>query len=681
MGMVYKAFDEALNRYVALKTLSVELANDPLIVERFINEAKTAAKLIHPHIIQIYYIGEQKGIPFFTMEYVQGMNLSEWMKIEKNRIPEQTAKWILQCLEGITFAHKNGVLHRDIKPENLILSKDSNTLKIVDFGLAKIVDDTKSLTLAGSLIGSPAYMSPEQVKGKPLDFRSDLYSLGVLYFYLLSGRLPFESENPAGYLFQKIHNPAPSVKQFIKEIPESTDSIIARLLERESQNRYSDTESLVRDIENTLKKSEVKPQAIKKNHQKPLKAALISIFIISLIYLGFMPREGTPKCSSPGAVLSAGQSDKKTGIKSVSVHQKPDRSWELLVDEKPYLIKGIHYDPVKTGTDFPILTKETAFDSWVDTNHNNQKDPDEQASGDFKLLSEMGVNTIRIFYSPSEAPRHKKLFKALYEKYGISVIMNHTLYPDTDISEQNKTDYAAPEKQKIIQSSVMEMVEEYKNEPYVLLWMLGNENNIETPNLSAYCEFVGKLAGNIRKEDSHHPVAVCDGHGNFYPDLSSYKKFSQNIDLYALNALMGPEGFFDLWNHINENLDRPVIISSFGTSAYRTDHEDEELQYDYLKGCWEDILSHSAWSAPGKKRLPRNAVGGIIMSWLDSWALEGNNPMQDKGARELSISPDGLFHQEWTGVMSQGDGKNSPLLRRPRKAYFYFKKIWHKPSA
>ena len=146
MGTVYKAYEKALDRHVAIKVLFPELTRDPILVQRFNNEARIAAKLIHPNIIPIYHWGETEGLPYFCMEYFEGKNLSAYLN-EKGPFPPSVARdLILQCLEGLQFAHDQNVLHRDIKPENLLYSESLNLLKIVDFGLAKILDETRHLT-------------------------------------------------------------------------------------------------------------------------------------------------------------------------------------------------------------------------------------------------------------------------------------------------------------------------------------------------------------------------------------------------------------------------------------------------------------------------------------------------------------------------------------------------------
>ncbi len=194
MGVVYEAHDPQLGRAVAVKTLSLPQgipgADRRQAVERFLREGKAAASLIHPNIAQCFDMGEERGVPYLVMELCRGTTLREVLNFE-HHLPEQRVRRIAeQLLSALEAAHSRGVIHRDIKPDNIILDRD-DTLKLTDFGIARLMQDS-TLTQTGQALGSPAYMSPEQVLGRPVDARSDLFSAGVVLYECLTGRKPFD---------------------------------------------------------------------------------------------------------------------------------------------------------------------------------------------------------------------------------------------------------------------------------------------------------------------------------------------------------------------------------------------------------------------------------------------------------------------------------------------------------
>ena len=214
MGVVYKGHEAALGRYVAIKMLAPALAHDESVKERFLREARSMASLNDPHIIQIYYIGEwEGGQPYFAMEFVEGESLSTWLKRETRMTPEQAARVIYQTASGLATAHDRGVIHRDIKPANLMLDQRGR-IKIADFGIAlSSTDFSKKLTSTGEFVGTPGYLSPEVCTGQQVDQRSDIFSLGIVFFELLTGRMPFNDQSPLGLLLEVVRAEIPDVRQ------------------------------------------------------------------------------------------------------------------------------------------------------------------------------------------------------------------------------------------------------------------------------------------------------------------------------------------------------------------------------------------------------------------------------------------------------------------------------------
>lgn len=251
MGVVYRAFESALNRHVAIKELSPSLAHDPQLVERFLREARSMAALSDPHIIQIYYIGTDEATqqPFFAMEYVDGESLSTILKRDGALSVENTLKILHQTAQGLATAHDRGVIHRDIKPGNLMLS-ERGQVKIADFGIALATQDiSKKLTSTGEFVGTPGYLSPEVCLGKPIDQRSDIFSLGIVMFEMLTGRTPFSDESPLGLMLEVVKAEIPDVQQLNGEVDAQTAAILMRMVAKEPEQRFQSCHDLVAALE------------------------------------------------------------------------------------------------------------------------------------------------------------------------------------------------------------------------------------------------------------------------------------------------------------------------------------------------------------------------------------------------------------------------------------------------
>src|SRR5215469_16151439 len=206
MATVFKAYQPTLDRYVAIKVLPAYHARDPIFVKRFTQEARSVAKLAHPNIVQIHDFGEQDNITYIVMEYVDGGTLKDRLK---RPLPvAEAVDFIIQAAEGLECAHRNGIVHRDVKPANMLLRKDGYLL-LSDFGIAKILEGTTNLTRVGTGIGTPQYMSPEQGMGQGVDRRSDIYSLGIVFFHCLTGRVPFTADSPLTITVKHVNEPLP----------------------------------------------------------------------------------------------------------------------------------------------------------------------------------------------------------------------------------------------------------------------------------------------------------------------------------------------------------------------------------------------------------------------------------------------------------------------------------------
>ena len=255
MGVVYRARDERLQRRVAIKVLPPELAFQKDIRERFTREAQTAAKLSHPHIVPIHTVGEGQGLVYFVMGYVDGESVAARIR-RRGKLPVEEARRIMsEAADALSAAHALSIIHRDIKPDNILLEGSRGRVMVTDFGIAKALSSTSGATLtgAGVAIGTPAFMSPEQAAGeREIDGRSDVYSLGVVSYQMLTGELPFNAPTVAGILMKQITEPAPDLRGRRPDVPEDLALAVSRCLEKDPENRWPSADALRRALESRV---------------------------------------------------------------------------------------------------------------------------------------------------------------------------------------------------------------------------------------------------------------------------------------------------------------------------------------------------------------------------------------------------------------------------------------------
>ncbi|MBO9309432.1 MAG: serine/threonine protein kinase, partial [Chloroflexi bacterium] len=239
---VYRAYQASMDRYVAIKVMTPEIADDPNFVERFQREARIIGKLEHPHILPVIDFGASDGIYYIVMRYMEGGSLDDRLRQRRLRIDE-IAHYLDQIASALDYAHQRGVIHRDLKPSNVLLDRADNCY-LTDFGIARVEGAERRLTVTGSVMGTPAYMSPEQAMGKPLDGRSDIYSLGVMLYEMVTGRLPFTADTAAALIFQHVYELPPSARQFAPELPEAIDALFNRALAKTPEARHSTAREL-----------------------------------------------------------------------------------------------------------------------------------------------------------------------------------------------------------------------------------------------------------------------------------------------------------------------------------------------------------------------------------------------------------------------------------------------------
>ena len=244
MSVVYKAKCHVLNRFVAIKVLKLEFSDDKSFVNKFRIEAQSAAGLSHPNIVNVFDVGEENGFHYIVMELVEGITLKEYIQ-QNGRLPYATAlDFITQICAGIEVAHENNTIHRDIKPQNIIVSRNG-TLKVTDFGIAKAAT---SNTIASSAMGSVHYISPEQARGGYSDERSDIYSLGITLYEMLTGRVPFEGENNVTVALMHIQSEMIPPREYYPDIPVGIERIVLKATQKKPERRYLTTNALMADL-------------------------------------------------------------------------------------------------------------------------------------------------------------------------------------------------------------------------------------------------------------------------------------------------------------------------------------------------------------------------------------------------------------------------------------------------
>lgn len=253
MANVYLAYDTILDRNVAVKILRGDLANDEKFVRRFQREAISASSLNHPNIVEMYDVGEDDGKYFIVMEYLEGQTLKSLIKKRGHLSLAEVIDIMLQLTSGIACAHDSYIIHRDIKPQNVLILEDG-TVKITDFGIAMALNSNE-LTQTNSVMGSVHYLPPEQANGSGATIKSDIYSLGILMYELLTGKLPFKGENAVEIAIKQMRDPIPSVCEFNPEIPQSVENVILKAAAKNPKNRYENALEMHEDLETVLDKS------------------------------------------------------------------------------------------------------------------------------------------------------------------------------------------------------------------------------------------------------------------------------------------------------------------------------------------------------------------------------------------------------------------------------------------
>ena len=250
MAYVYKAKDRKLNRYVAVKVLREEYTENEQFIKKFDRESQAAAGLSHPNIVSVYDVGVEDDIYYIIMEYVDGITLKQYLNKKGHLEYKEATRFIIDVANALKCAHEHKIIHRDIKPHNILLTKDL-VPKVADFGIARAITSS-TVTMTNQTMGSVHYISPEQARGGFVDERSDLYSMGIMYYELLTGQLPFDEENTVTIAIKHIQDEIVPPKEIMPEIPESVNDIVIKLTHKKPDDRYQNMDELIVDLEKVM---------------------------------------------------------------------------------------------------------------------------------------------------------------------------------------------------------------------------------------------------------------------------------------------------------------------------------------------------------------------------------------------------------------------------------------------
>jgi serine/threonine protein kinase len=269
MGEVYKAMQIALGREVALKILSPELTEDRSFVEKFLREARAAGKFNHPNVIHVHEVGEENGTYYFSMEYVDGGSVQDLVSKGKKLEPLRATEIVLQAAQALEFAEKVGIVHCDIKPDNLMLTPNGD-VRLSDLGIAKSLNEKGKAEQTDGVFGSPHFMAPEQARGLPMDHRSDLYSLGITYYRMLLGQVPFSGKDAKEIMEKQVFDEPESPRRLDSSLAPMVYTILNRLLKKKPADRYQSATALIKDLNIAIEQIKANVRSGSNVHIRPV---------------------------------------------------------------------------------------------------------------------------------------------------------------------------------------------------------------------------------------------------------------------------------------------------------------------------------------------------------------------------------------------------------------------------
>ncbi|MBI3854576.1 MAG: serine/threonine protein kinase [Planctomycetes bacterium] len=328
MGAVYLAHHPGLNRSVAIKILPGDLASDPEFKERFFREARLAARLEHPNVVQVHDVGEEQGVHYISMQYVEGKSLDGILKEKKKLTLNEALAITKRVAVALSAAAKLGIVHRDIKPHNILVSKDG-VVKVADFGLAKDEDSNRSISEPGTIMGTPYYMSPEQAKGEKVDPRGDIYSLGATLYHMLTGRRLFDGGTPVSIVMKQISEEPVPLREVDPSISEAVGAIVGRMLMKDPATRYQTADELVRALDGLKQPGAAPAKEIVVEAPPPKRrAAMVALPIAGIlvvgIIVGLVVGRGSETRKDPPPVPLVGKIEPKPTPEKPPVKPEPE---------------------------------------------------------------------------------------------------------------------------------------------------------------------------------------------------------------------------------------------------------------------------------------------------------------------------------------------------------------------
>ena len=245
MADVYKSKDHKLNRYVAVKVLKSDYRSDEVFIQKFVSEAQAAAGLMHPNVVNVYDVGQDRGLYYMVMELVEGITLKDYIEKKGKLSAKETISISIQMVTGIQAAHNQHIIHRDIKPQNIIISRDGK-VKVTDFGIARATTSTK--TISTNVMGSVHYTSPEQARGGIVDEKSDIYSAGITMYEMITGHVPFDGDSTVSVAIKHLREEMVSPAEEVPDIPYSLECIIMKCTQKSTARRYQNCQQLINDL-------------------------------------------------------------------------------------------------------------------------------------------------------------------------------------------------------------------------------------------------------------------------------------------------------------------------------------------------------------------------------------------------------------------------------------------------
>lgn len=382
MGTVYQAHDPVIGREVAIKLILERAFEDPQVRERFYREARSAGRLSHENITILYDVGEESGRPYLVMEYLTGSDLRKRMRTDKLSI-QQKIEIALQVARGLSYAHQHGIVHRDVKPDNIQVL-DNGRVKIMDFGIARLGADTGTLTQTNTSIGTPRYMSPEQVRGAKVDGRSDIFSFGVVLYELLTGINPFEGEHITAVIYKILHAEPEPIRLEYGRLSDTVQQIVSKCLAKNPDQRYQSLDEVVRDLtalttrhDVTLSRSAeayeettASPAKQDRRTETPVLLPILLLLIVGVLgaigYVAFGPSRGDDAPSTPGLTTaspdtqglppSTGTDSAADGIEGTLTSDEDDPVDPTPPEDDPPEV----VDPTPTETTTPVVRPDPA---------------------------------------------------------------------------------------------------------------------------------------------------------------------------------------------------------------------------------------------------------------------------------------------------------------------------------